>query len=171
MIRLASFLGESIVDGPGIRTVLFLQGCPHHCFNCHNPMTHAFDKGKLFSIEDAVDMCLENPLSRGVTISGGEPFAQIDALKAFVTLFHQKAPNQDIVIFTGYTFDELLKFNNPAIIDILKETFLLIDGRYVDSLRDLTLFYRGSQNQRVIDIQETLKNKQIVLSKYHYMHT
>ncbi len=171
MIRLASFLGESIVDGPGIRTVLFMQGCPHRCYNCHNPVTHPFNKGKLFTVEDAVDMCLENPLSEGVTISGGEPFAQVEALKDFVKIFHQKAPSQDIVIFTGYTYEELLQFKNPFVKEILNETYLLIDGRYIDEERDLTLFYRGSKNQRVIDVQKTLMSGEVVLSKYHYLHT
>lgn len=171
MIRLASFLGESIVDGPGIRTVIFFQGCPHHCFNCHNPITHSFEKGKMFTTFETVKMCLSNPLSRGVTISGGEPFAQIEELNAFVKLFHKLAPNQDIVIFTGYTFEELQNLNNPLISEILKETFLLIDGRYVDKLRDLTLFYRGSKNQRIIDVKETLLKNEIILSPYHFMHT
>lgn len=171
MVRLASFLGESIVDGPGIRTVIFFQGCPHRCFNCHNPITHSFDKGKLLTTLEAVNMCLSNPLSRGVTISGGEPFAQINELYDFVKLFHKKAPEQDIVIFTGYTFEELQNFNNPLIKKILDKTFLLIDGKYIDELRDLTLFYRGSKNQRVIDVKETLLNNKIILSPYHFMHT
>lgn len=171
MIRLASFIDESIVDGPGIRTVIFFQGCPHHCLNCHNPSSHPFDKGKLFTIEEAVKMCLDNQLARGVTISGGEPFAQIEALEQFVKLFHELRPNQDIVIFTGYTYEELLGFHNPAVFNILKETFLLIDGRYIDEKRDLTLFYRGSSNQRVIDVQKTLKAGEIILSEYHFMHT
>lgn len=168
-IRLAGYISESIVDGPGIRSVIFTQGCLHHCKNCHNPSTHPLEKGKVLEIEEVLSLISNNPLSVGITVSGGEPFLQPEAINELIKLYKNKHPNKNIVIYTGYTIEELLNFNNPVIKEILLKTEILIDGKYQDSLRDLTLFYRGSSNQRVIDVQKTFQTGKICLSKYQTM--
>ena len=153
-IRLSGYILESIVDGPGIRTVVFTQGCPHHCKGCHNPKTHPFDKGKLMNIEDIVEILTSNPLSTGLTISGGEPLVQENEVLELIKQYKKIKPNHNIMIYTGFTYEYLLKQNNPVINEIFSLTDYLIDGPYIEELRDLTLEFRGSSNQRIIELKK-----------------
>ena len=164
-IRLSGYILESIVDGPGIRTVLFTQGCPHNCKGCHNPKSHPMDKGKLLNINEAVEILTSNPLSSGLTISGGEPFVQPTEILEFIKEYKRIKPNHNIVIFSGYTYEQLIKQEINK--EILSLCDILIDGPFIENLKDLTLFYRGSSNQRVIDLKLTTEEN-IVLSKYHF---
>ena len=151
-LRLSGIVEESIVDGPGLRFVVFTQGCPHHCPGCHNPQTHSFTDGYLEDIQQIYNQYQENPLLSGITFSGGEPFCQPEPLAKLGRMIHQTGGH--IITYTGYVYEELLRMSqcNPAIRDLLEVTDQLIDGPYIQSLRDLTLPFRGSSNQRIITL-------------------
>lgn len=154
-LRLAGVVRESIVDGPGFRFTIFCQGCPHRCPDCHNPETHDFEVGKDISFERILEEVDKNPLLRGVTFSGGEPFCQAEAFSALADEIKKR--NLDIVTFTGYTYEKLREMSKdtPAIGDLLNKTDLLIDGPFIKEEKDLTLQFRGSRNQRIIDMKAT----------------
>ncbi len=162
-IRLAGVVRESIVDGPGLRFAVFCQGCPHKCKDCHNEETHDFEGGydcELSKILDAVD---QNPLLDGVTFSGGEPFCQPEA---FYNLAKElKNRNLNIMAYSGYTYEELLAMDNPAIKYLLSIIDILVEGRFVPEQKDLTLMFRGSTNQRIIDMNLTRQKGEIVLAE------
>lgn len=162
VIRLAGIVRESIVDGPGIRFTVFGQGCPHGCVGCHNPETHDPKGGTDCSIERIVDEIRKNPLLRGVTFSGGEPFFQAEAFSVLAEKIKESSA-MDIVVFTGYTVDELLKSDDPQVRRLLEYTDILVDGPYVESERNLALRFRGSSNQRIIDMKKTLDTGKTVL--------
>lgn len=154
-LRLAGVVRESIVDGPGFRFTVFCQGCPHKCPDCHNPETHNFEGGKDISFEKLLEEIDKNPLLQGVTFSGGEPFCQAAAFSALADEIKKR--NLDIVTFTGYTYEKLREMAKveQAVGDLLDKTDLLIDGPFVKEERDLTLQFRGSRNQRIIDMKAT----------------
>ena len=163
-IRLAGVVRESIVDGPGIRFTVFTQGCPHHCPGCHNPQTHDPAGGYDCELQKILDAVEKNPLLRGITLSGGEPFEQPEALlelsKAVVAM------GKDVVAFSGYTFEELMKKSEqtPAVRELLSLCCLLIDGRFILAERDLTLRFRGSRNQRLLDPVASIQKGEAVWS-------
>ena len=162
-IRIAGVVRESIVDGPGLRFTVFCQGCPHGCPGCHNPDTHDFKGGYDCEISKIVAAVDANPLLDGVTFSGGEPFCQPEA---FCTLAEElKKRNLNLMAYSGYTYEELKEMNNPAVDKLLGMLDYLVDGRFVQSQRDLTLLFRGSSNQRVIDMQKTIENNQVFLAE------
>lgn len=154
-IRLAGLEEESIVDGPGIRLTIFTQGCPHHCKGCHNPETHDFEGGQCYSLEHILGLYDANPLLQGITFSGGEPFVQADILSSLAKAVH--ARGGDVVTYTGYTFEYLMQAIRNKQVNakeweaLLQQTDLLIDGPYIEELRDLELTFRGSTNQRLLD--------------------
>ncbi len=152
MLRLAGIVEESCVDGPGLRYVLFTQGCPHGCKGCHNPETHSCTGGTLYHGRDIVAAYAENPLLAGITFSGGEPFLQAAALTEVARAVHMAGGT--VVTYTGYCFEHLCRISAAgyaAVAQLLDETDLLIDGPYMESLRDLELPFRGSSNQRLLD--------------------
>ncbi|MHC1722319.1 MAG: anaerobic ribonucleoside-triphosphate reductase activating protein [Aminipila sp.] len=164
-IRIAGIIRESIVDGPGIRFTVFCQGCPHNCEGCHNPETHDFKGGYDCSIDKILEEIDKNPLLSGVTFSGGEPMCQP---AEFLTLAQEiKKRSLDIVIFSGYTFEELqiMAESNQSINELLLLTDYLIDGKFMLAEKDLTLNFRGSKNQRYIDMSLTRKLGHIVLAE------
>ena len=152
VLRVSGIVEESIVDGPGLRYVVFTQGCPHHCKGCHNPQTHSFEGGFLLSAEAALSQLQENPLLSGITLSGGEPFEQAEALCALAK--GVKAQGKNVMTYTGYVFEALLARNDPWINRLLDLTDILVDGPYKEELRDLELQFRGSANQRLLDRAE-----------------
>lgn len=158
LLRLSGVISESIVDGPGFRYVVFTQGCPHGCPGCHNPQTHDFNGGTLIDPLTLLPEIDENPLLAGVTFSGGEPFAQPEALLPLAREI--KARGLHLLIFSGYTYEQLtdLMTTREAIGELLKLCDTLIDGPFLLEQRDLTLQFRGSANQRVLQ----LKNGQII---------
>ncbi|MEM1485159.1 anaerobic ribonucleoside-triphosphate reductase activating protein [Oscillospiraceae bacterium PP1C4] len=158
-LRISGCLSDSIVDGPGMRYVVFTQGCPHECPGCHNPQTHDFEGGYLADTDEIVHQIKSEPLLSGVTFSGGEPFCQAGALCELGERI--KALGKNIVVYSGYTFEQLLKKSelDSDILRLLKLSDILIDGRFVESLRDLTLQFRGSSNQRIIMLKEALANR------------
>ena len=151
-LRLSGIIEESIVDGPGIRFVIFTQGCPHHCPGCHNPQTHDFSGGFDADIPAILAGIRENPLLDGITLSGGEPFCQAEALLPLVQQVRKLG--KTVFAYSGYTLEQLLDLgkNQPAVSELLKLCDTLVDGPYVEALRDLNLEFRGSSNQRVLDL-------------------
>lgn len=167
-IRIAGVVRESIVDGPGLRFVVFCQGCPHDCKGCHNMATHDFSAGYDCDISKILEAIDQNPLLDGVTFSGGEPMCQPEA---FLQLAREvKKRNLSIVTYTGYTYEELLKLSeeNESIEQLMSMIDLLIDGRFIESQRDLTLLFRGSANQRIIDMNLTREKGAITLAEKYY---
>lgn len=161
-IRLAGVVRESIVDGPGIRFVVFVQGCPHHCEGCHNPQSHDFSGGYDCEPEKILAEIRKNPLLDGVTFSGGEPLCQAAALLPLAKEIKKMGLN--LFIYTGSVFETLLEQNDPEILALLGEGDFLVDGPYVQAQRDLTLRFRGSQNQRILDLPQSLRQGKGVLA-------
>ena len=153
MIYLSGIAGDSIVDGPGIRTTFFSQGCPHHCQGCHNPETWPFSGGTPMEEETLLEIALDNPLSRGVTFSGGEPFSQAEGFCRLAKLL--KENGYEVASYTGYTFEQLLA-GTQAQRDLLSQLDVLIDGPFLEAERSLELNFRGSRNQRILNVPESL---------------
>jgi len=163
-IRIAGIINESIVDGPGIRMVVFAQGCKHRCPGCHNPETHSFEGGKLVSVDSILELAKRNPLLDGITFSGGDPFEQAEA---FTVLAREaKKLNLNIMTYTGYTYEYILENSSKHMgwDTLLDETDILVDGRFELDKRNLLLKFRGSGNQRLIDVKRTrAENRMVVI--------
>ncbi len=153
MLNLSGIVGDSIVDGPGIRTTFFCQGCPHHCPGCHNPETWDFGCGTDVPAEDLVEVVRANPLCRGVTFSGGEPFAQAEGFAKLARLLKEKG--YEVASYSGYTFEELLH-GSAAQKDLLSVIDVLIDGPFLMAEKSLEIAFRGSRNQRILDVPKSL---------------
>lgn len=156
-LRLSGIEAESIVDGPGLRLVVFTQGCPHGCPGCHNPGTHAFDGGYAGNAAEIVSLLAKNPLLAGVTFSGGEPLVQAAGLLPVAAAC--KARGKNCWCFTGFRFEELLGMmkRDAALAAFLSCIDVLVDGRYEEARKSLDLRYRGSGNQRVLDLPGSLR--------------
>ncbi|MBQ4577128.1 MAG: anaerobic ribonucleoside-triphosphate reductase activating protein [Firmicutes bacterium] len=152
LLRISGVISESIVDGPGFRYVVFTQGCPHGCPGCHNPQTHDFNGGTLIDPLTLLPEIDENPLLAGVTFSGGEPFVQPEALLPLAREI--KARGLHLLIFSGYTYEQLqaMAASSEATAQLLRLCDTLIDGPYIEERRDLTLQFRGSANQRILQL-------------------
>lgn len=163
-MKLAGYIEESIVDGPGIRLVFFFQGCSHRCQGCHNPETWSADGGKDFTIEKIDQILSEHPYVDGITLSGGDPLDQEEACLAVLKLAKKKYSFHTI-IFTGYLFDELVekKKNDRILEEVLSLTDVIIDGPFLLDKRDISLRFRGSSNQRIIDVPASLTKNEIVI--------
>lgn len=161
-MQLSGIVHQSVVDGPGIRVVIFTQGCPHHCQGCHNPETWDYDGGEEYHLDRIMNEVLSIPYPiSGVTISGGEPFAQPVQLKELCKRLYER--NYEIAIYTGYTFEEL--YDSEYHKDIIRYVDILIDGKFDKNLADKRLKFKGSSNQRVIDVQRSLTEDRVVLSE------
>ncbi len=160
-IRIFGLADDSIVDGPGIRFTTFVQGCPHHCPGCHNPESHDFSGGTVMDTADIIRKLTGNPLLDGLTLSGGEPMCQPDACLELANAAH--AHHLNVWCYTGFTLDALLREHDPSRMALLRAVDVLVDGRFELANRSLSLLYRGSSNQRLIDIKQTLASGQIVL--------
>ncbi len=160
-MKIYGLVQDSIVDGPGFRFVCFTQGCPHHCPGCHNPDSHDPHGGTEMTTDDVLAQMLSNPLTDGLTLSGGEPFMQAEDCLTLARAAHAKGLN--VWSYSGWTFEHLLHNGTNAQKSLLRELDVLVDGPYVQEERSLTLNWRGSRNQRVIDVQATLASGEIVL--------
>lgn len=154
MLRLAGITNESVVDGPGVRLVVFAQGCPHHCPGCHNPETWAMDGGTLVSIDKILMRLQSNPVLSGVTLSGGEPFAQATEFGRLAVA--TRAMGLSVMTYTGYTMEQLLTM--PEAVLLLEHTDILVDGPYIEALRSPRLKWRGSYNQSIIKMPDCRKH-------------
>ena len=151
-----------IADGPGVRVSIFMQGCSFNCKNCFNSETHDFNGGKEFT-DDTINRVLElcdNETIRGLSILGGEPMhpKNIEGTTKLAKAFKKKYPNKDLWIWSGFLFDKNLKDK-----EVVKYVDVLVDGQYIDELHNPTLKWKGSSNQRVIDVQKSLKSNNVVL--------
>lgn len=168
-IRIASPLQcDSIVDGEGIRIVLWTQGCSHNCEGCHNPQTHSFNEGTLVEVEDIINQIKEFEFQDGITFSGGDPFFQPEACSIIAK--YAKENNLNVWCYTGFLFEELVKLSakNIHIKEFLDTIDILIDGPFKIEERDFNVKFRGSRNQRIIDVPSSLKeNKTILYEKYN----
>ena len=159
-MRIANTISDSIVDGPGLRFTVFTQGCRHHCPGCHNPETWAFGCGTEVPVETVVEMVKANPLCRGVTFSGGEPFAQAGEFARLGRLL--KAAGYEVASYSGYTFEQLLQ-GTAEQRELLETVDVLIDGPFVQAERSLELNFRGSRNQRILNVRASLAAGQAVM--------
>lgn len=170
----AKITKEDVCNGNGLRVVLWLSGCSHRCFKCQNPQTWDCNSGILFDENAKREIIneLKKEYISGITLSGGDPLYKenLTDVLDFVNEIRVLFPGKSIWLYTGYTWEEIssgvdleecLEHNTRA--DIIKQCDIVVDGRYVDSLRDITLHWRGSSNQRVINVKETLKKGEIVL--------
>jgi anaerobic ribonucleoside-triphosphate reductase activating protein len=159
--RLGGVEAESIVDGPGFRCTVFVQGCALGCPGCHNEALQNFAGGRTASVDDVAGAYFANPLLDGVTLSGGEPFAQAEACAALARAARQRGLG--VFCYSGMTFEKLAGAGRADWLDLLGQLDVLVDGPYVAALRDLTLLWRGSSNQRLVDVPASLAAGRAVL--------
>lgn len=161
-IRISGTVCESIVDGPGFRYTVFVQGCPHNCPGCHNPQTHDFGGGRIVDTDELFRECTDDPLNKGVTFSGGEPFCQAEALYELGKRFKERGC--DIWCYSGWTWEELWKKaeTEEYVGKLLSIIDVLVDGRFVEECRTLSLPFRGSENQRLIDVKVSLEENTVI---------
>ena len=160
-MKIYGLVQDSIVDGPGFRFTCFVQGCPHHCPGCHNPESHDMNGGTEMSADEVIRQMRSNPLTDGLTLSGGEPFAQAEACLAIAQAAHTSGLN--VWGYSGWTFEHLTQEGSEAQKALLAELDVLVDGPFVLAERSLTLNWRGSRNQRVIDVKKSRAAGEIVL--------
>ena len=154
---------ESIVDGDGVRVVIFFSGCRHECPGCHNPDTHSFDCGREFTNElqnEIIDYLKQAPFTSGITLSGGDPmYSSVDIIP-FVQKFRREVPHMNVWVYSGFDYEEIISDVNMYA--LLKECDVLVDGRFILSRRNTTLKFRGSDNQRIIDIRKSIQAGTVV---------
>ena len=160
-MKIYGLVQDSIVDGPGFRFVCFVQGCPHHCPGCHNPDSHDFDAGTEMTTDEVIKKMRSNPLTDGLTLSGGEPFAQAEDCLTIARAAHEHGLN--VWGYSGWTYDHLLTEGSDAQKALLRELDVLVDGPFILAERSLSLNWRGSRNQRVIDVQASLATGEVIL--------
>lgn len=166
-IRLANIIPESLVNGPRMRRVYFSQGCTHNCPGCFNMETHDFEGGKLYDVAKLAEDVVSNPIIKGITFSGGDPFQQALPFYYLGRIIKRFRPDIDIWAYTGYTFEYLSTYKYPDEPEINKRSLLsivdtLVDGRFDISKKDENLKFRGSSNQRIIDVKESIFTGKIV---------
>ena len=158
-IRIADLVNDSIVDGQGIRFTIFTQGCLHNCKGCHNPKTHDLLGGKLVDADKIIDVIKENPLLDGITLSGGEPFLQSEECTYLAKAAHDLGLN--VWAYSGFTFEEILNDNNKKI--LLENIDILVDGKFEIDKRSIDLDFKGSSNQRIIDVKKSIEKGSITI--------
>lgn len=161
-IRLAAELQtDSIVDGEGIRTVIWTQGCPHNCLECHNQITHDFKGGCLIDIEEIKTKISKLSNQNGITFSGGDPMCQPGP--CYELAKYIKSLSLNVWCYTGYTYEQLISMKNEKVMKFLSQIDVLIDGKFLIEEKSMDAIFRGSKNQRIIDVQRSLKEQKVVL--------
>ena len=153
IISILEIVEDTTVDGPGFRTSVYSSGCPHHCPGCHNPQSWDMGNGREVDIEDILEVILADPFA-DVTFSGGDPMFQPDGFAALARAIKERS-SKNIWCYTGFLFEQLLQ--NPAQRALLEQIDVLVDGRFIEALRDERLRFRGSSNQRIIDVPRSLE--------------
>lgn len=150
-----------VANGPGIRVSIFVSGCPHHCKGCFNVESWDWNAGEPYTLDTLREITdfLQNSYVSGITLLGGEPFAQDGDIESLCEVIKREYPDKTIWAYSGYTFEALLEKNHS----LLKYIDVLVDGRFIESLKDLRLRFRGSSNQRIIDVPKSLEKKDVVL--------
>ena len=163
-MNMAGFYDESISNGLGWRAVLFVSGCPHHCPGCHNEIAQDYNYGEEFHKEEILDRIRENSILNGVTISGGEPLCEqnIGTVLDFIKDVKKEKPDFNIWCYSGYTFEQLKERNDEVTNELLNTIDVLVDGRFVLEKKDPTLKFRGSDNQRILDVHKCIQEQKIV---------
>lgn len=163
MIRLSGIAYETLVNGPGLRRVFFAQGCIHNCEGCFNPSTHCFDGGELKDMDELIEDIKSNPMLKGVTFSGGDPFEQ--AIKFAYMADKIKQLGLNIWCYTGYTFEYILQNakNKKGWLNLIQDIDVLVDGKFEKTKINSSLKFRGSSNQRIIDVKESLRLNRLVV--------
>ncbi len=187
MLNISGVVFDSIVDGPGMRVTVFTQGCSHNCKGCHNPQTHSFKEDICFDEEKQqrfFEDVKKDPLITGLTISGGDPFDNdLEELRKFLSKYRLEFfPKHDIWLYTGYTIEQLFSMAeyNKNIESILRHVDVIVDGEYIEELKDLSLPFRGSQNQRIIklkgnfissidDVDNLVSNDTVIKDNFKYL--
>lgn len=167
-IRLASNIQiDSIIDGEGVRAIIWTQGCPHNCLGCHNPQTHDFNGGFEVDLKELKKEINDLELVDGITFSGGEPFFQPAACAELAKTAKKRGLN--VWSYSGFTIDELLEMSktNQNVLNFLENIDVLVDGKFMLEFKTYNSVFRGSSNQRIIDVEKSLKkNKAILLEKF-----
>jgi anaerobic ribonucleoside-triphosphate reductase activating protein len=158
-LRILNIVEDTMVDGPGFRTSVYCAGCRHACKGCHNPQSWNFDGGRLMTVGEIMRIVEADPFTRGVTFSGGDPMYQAAGFAELARQIHRRT-QKDVWCYTGFVFESLIHDDQR---ELLAEVDVLVDGPFVLSLRDETLLFRGSSNQRIIDVQTSLYSGQTVL--------
>lgn len=161
MLYILDILEDTTVDGPGFRTSVYCSGCPNRCPGCHNPQSWDIANGRPMETGDILKIILADPFA-DVTFSGGDPMAQAAGFTELAVAIKEYS-DKNIWCFTGFLFENLL--GNPSQKELLKHIDVLVDGPFVQELRDESLRFRGSSNQRVIDVQASLASGSVVLMK------
>ena len=162
-IRLSGIAYESLVNGPGMRRVFFSQGCNHNCVGCFNPDTHDFNGGQLMDMDKLIEDVLINPIIKGITFSGGDPIEQADKFAYMAKAFRKV--NLNIWCYTGYLFEELLEMSKEkvGIKELINNIDVLVDGKFEIKNKKDDLRFKGSTNQRIIDVNKSLRNERIIV--------
>ena len=161
MLRILDIVEDTMVDGPGFRTSIYCAGCRHQCPGCHNPQSWAFDQGREMTVRELMRIIVADPYTRGVTFSGGDPMYQAAAFAELARQIHRRT-QKDVWCYTGFTFESLIQDDQR---ELLAEVDVLVDGPFVQSLHDPDLLFRGSSNQRLIDVQASMYSGKTVLWK------
>lgn len=165
-IQIAGIVNDSIVDGRGIRLTVFVQGCPHRCPGCHNPETHDFAGGTEDDTDRIFEEFKQNPLLSGITFSGGEPFCRPAPLTALAK--RVKSMGRDVTVYSGYTYEALCRMHDADVDALLEVSDVLVDGPFIEAEKNLELLFRGSENQRLIDLNRTRQAGEVVLLELGY---
>ena len=158
MIRVLDIIEDTMVDGPGFRTSIYCAGCRHKCPGCHNPQSWDFNGGRWMSTEELLKIILADPFAN-VTFTGGDPMYQCDDFAELARAIHQHS-NKDIWCYTGFTFESLITRAQRELLELLD---VVVDGPFIKKLRDPDLLFRGSSNQRLIDVQASLYAQEVIL--------
>jgi anaerobic ribonucleoside-triphosphate reductase activating protein len=161
LIRVAGVAEDSIVDGPGLRMTIFVQGCDKRCEGCHNPEAQPLSGGVLYTTDELFQRIQGNPMVKGVTFSGGEPLLQAEALCVLADMV--KSAGLELAVYTGDVFEDILKKGDARQLALLALADVLIDGQFILELRTLALPFRGSSNQRILDVKKSLAEKKAVI--------
>lgn len=160
MLRIAGIEKESITDGIGIRYTVFTQGCKHKCLGCHNPETHDINGGYDITIDEIIEDLKSNPLLDGITLSGGDPFFQAKECIELLVRIRKELKHLNVWAYSGFTFEQLLR--NKDMREMLDLVDVLVDGRFVLKRRTLESRFKGSENQRIIDVRKSLENNKVI---------
>jgi len=163
-MKIAGFYDESISNGTGWRAVLFVSGCPHHCPGCHNEVAQKYDYGEEFDEDKIINRIKENSILNGITISGGEPLCKenIQTVNNFIERVKKEKPGFDVWCYSGYTLEQLKERDDDITNKTLKNIDVLVDGKFVQERKNPEIKFRGSDNQRLLDLQSCLKENKIV---------
>ena len=163
-MKMAGFYDESISNGLGWRAVLFVSGCPHHCPGCHNEIAQDYNYGEEFKENEIIERIKNNSILNGITISGGEPLCKenIAEVNHFIEEVKKEKPNFNVWCYTGYTLEQLKNRNDDVTNKTLNNIDVLVDGRFVQERRNPEIKFRGSDNQRILDLKSCLQEEKIV---------